>query len=152
MFSNLKDPFGTGGCTLLFIDELRSIIWLIAFSLLTSSCQLFADPDKVYTDVEIMPQPQSGFQAFRSYVTQNLVYPEEAIKQGISGKVLVQFVVKEDGSITQVEVIESLGFGCDQESIRVISESGPWEPGRMDGQPVKVRLVLPIDFVADSNS
>ena len=147
MFGNLRDHFKRGERLLHSKVGLRLAISLIGFSLLTPGCQLFSDPDRIYTQVETMPQPQAGFQSFRSYVIQNLIYPEEALKNEIRGEVLVQFVVTVDGKITKVEVLEGLGFGCDQESIRVIRESSPWEPGRKGGKPVKVRLILPIDFV-----
>ena len=120
--------------------------------LLSPACKYLSDPDKIYDHVEIMPKPPSGFASFKWYVTQNLIYPEEAKEQGISGKVLVQFVINEDGSITNFDVIEGIGFGCDRESIRVIRSSAPWEPGLKGGEPVKVRLVLPVEFVLESNS
>lgn len=152
MLCNLRDRFAKRKSFLFTNGRLGLVIWLIGSSLLIPGCQLFSDPDRIYNQVEIMPEPPEGFQSFQSYVTHNLIYPEEALKQRISGTVLVQFVVTEDGAITKVEIIEGLGFGCDQESIRVIRASGLWKPGRKDGEPVKVRLVLPIDFVADSNS
>ena len=77
---------------------------------------------------------------------------EEAREQGITGRVLVQFVVNQDGSISDTDIIEGIGFGCDQESIRVILTSALWEPGLKGGEPVKVRLVLPVEFVLESNS
>ena len=128
------------------------VLSLVALLSLSQACQYFSDPDKVYDHVEIMPKPPTGFASFKWYVTQNLIYPEEAREQGISGRVLVQFVVNQDGSISDTDIIEGIGFGCDQESIRVILASAPWEPGLKRGEPVKVRLVLPVEFVLESNS
>jgi len=128
------------------------VVSLVVLFSLNQSCQYFSDPDKVYDHVEIMPKPASGFASLKWYVTQNLIYPEEAKEQGISGKVLVQFVVNQDGSISEIEIIEGIGFGCDQESVRVILASAPWEPGLRRGEPVRVRLVLPVEFVLESNS
>jgi protein TonB len=60
--------------------------------------------------------------------------------------VYVQFVVDKSGNITQVEVIRGIGAGCDEEAERVVKASPKWKPGKQRGQPVRVRMVLPITF------
>ena len=76
----------------------------------------------------------------------NLEYPDQARKMGIEGKVFVQFVVDKDGSITEVKAIKGIEAGCDDEAVRVLENSPVWIPGRQNGQPVKVRMILPITF------
>ncbi len=150
MFCNLgNSPWE---CLQLLFARLKLLVVLTICSFINPGCQFFPDSDRVYNQVESMPQPQAGFRSLSSHVTRNLIYPEEARQEGISGRVLLEFVVTESGSITNIKILDSLGLGCDQESIRVIRTSGPWVPGEKDGEPVKVRLVLPIDFVLDPNS
>jgi protein TonB len=65
---------------------------------------------------------------------------------GIEGKVFVEFIVDKDGSITEVTVMKGIGSGCDEEAIRVIKAAPKWNPGKQRGQPVKVKLIVPITF------
>ena len=84
--------------------------------------------------------------AFYEYIRRNLRYPALPRQQGVEGKVFVQFVVETDGSLTNVEVIRGIGSGYDEEAVRVVRQSVPWNPGTQNGKLVKVRMVLPITF------
>ena len=92
------------------------------------------------------PQPVGGMTKFYEAIQQNLKYPEKARTNGIQGKVFVQFVVDHNGSVKDVEVVKGIGGGCDEEAIRVISESLPWNPGSQRGINVNVRMIMPITF------
>lgn len=104
------------------------------------------ETDEVHLIVEEEPSFPGGERAFYQYVGQNLKYPKLAVRQGIDGKVFVQFVVNKDGSLTDVQVIKGIGGGCDEEALRVLKSSPRWNPGKQRGQPVRVRMVLPITF------
>lgn len=78
------------------------------------------------------------------YLKDNIVYPPEALKQEIEGRVLVQFIVKETGEIDSVKVLESWNPLFDAEAIRVISNMPRWKPGRKNGRKVNVYFMLPI--------
>ena len=95
---------------------------------------------------EKMPVPPGGMQAFYKYVSKNMKYPRNAVRAGAEGRVFVQFVVERDGSLTDFAILKSVGFGCDEEAIRVLSNAPTWEPGKQRGNPVRVRMVLPITF------
>lgn len=95
--------------------------------------------------VEEMPQPENGYQDLYDLIRREMQYPAKARRAGIEGKVFVQFVISEDGSISQQKIIKGIGAGCDEEAIRVMSLS-KWKPGKQRGRPVKVRMVLPIHF------
>jgi protein TonB len=69
-----------------------------------------------------------------------------ARRMRVEGKVFVEFVIGKDGQITDVIVIKGIGAGCDEEAVRIIQSSPPWNPGRQRGKPVKQRMVLPIIF------
>lgn len=90
---------------------------------------------------------KAGFQPdIQTYIGDNLQYPEEAKDAKIEGKVLVRFVVNENGNITDVEVLKGIGYGCDEEAVRLVSQMPPWIPARLDGKPYKTYQTLPIVF------
>ena len=80
------------------------------------------------------------------YLRDNLIYPEPAREKGIEGKVYVQFVVEEDGSITNVKIMRSVNKWLDAEAFRVIKSMPKWNPGTQNGKPVRTTMMLPINF------
>lgn len=80
------------------------------------------------------------------YLRDNLKYPEPAKKKGIEGKVYIQFVVEEDGSITNVKIMRSVNKWLDAEAFRVIKSMPKWNPGTQNGEPVRTTMMLPINF------
>ena len=90
-----------------------------------------------------MPSP--GFD-LGEYLSTNMMYPIAAKKANIQGRVIVRFIVTEDGSISDVTVIRGIGGGCDEEAARVIKAMPKWKPGKMTGKPVKVYYTQPITF------
>lgn len=80
------------------------------------------------------------------YLSTHIRYPEQARESSIEGKVYIQFVVNENGSITGVEVVRSAGRSLDAEAVRVVSGMPKWKPGKVKGKPVKVYYKLPITF------
>jgi protein TonB len=103
--------------------------------------------DEIFTIVEQQPEPSGGLKAFYDYVGANLKYPARAARMGIEGRVFVEFVVEKDGSLTDIKVVKGIGAGCDEEAIRVLSNAPNWKPGKQRGNPVRVRMVMPIMFV-----
>ncbi len=97
--------------------------------------------------VEKMPKFNGGEVAMFDWIKNNIVYPKEAIKMGIMGKVQVSFVVNKDGSISDVAVVRPVDYLLDKEAIRLISSMPSWEPGTQNGKAVRVMQVLPIKFV-----
>ena len=92
--------------------------------------------------VEQMPE----FEALGDYLTKHLRYPELAKENNIQGKVIVEFIVDEEGRIGQAVVKKGIGGGCDEEALRVIKNMPKWKAGRQNGKAVKVYLLLPIVF------
>ena len=95
------------------------------------------------------PEYPGGFQALTKFISDNLKYPEDARKNGVQGKVLIEFVVKKDGSIGKVKVIQGVGSECDKEAVRVVKLMPKWQPGTKDGKPVKVKMTIPINYKLD---
>jgi TonB family protein len=105
-------------------------------------------PEEVFHIVEEMPDFQGGKQdAFRVYISENLVYPEDAIKNGIEGRVFVQFTVTSDGSVTDAQIVRGAHPSLDKEALRVVRSSPRWEPGKQRGEAVNVAFTFPITFV-----
>ncbi|PWS28690.1 energy transducer TonB [Pedobacter yonginense] len=105
--------------------------------------------DAGVTDVFLVdeyPEFMGGMKAFTKYMERNLHYPSQAMEEGVKGKVFVSFVVERDGSITDVKVIKGIGYGCDEEAMKVIKKSPLWKPGKNRGVPVRVRYNMPINF------
>lgn len=96
-----------------------------------------------FTPFKTMPAPSFNMV---QYLSENVHYPEKARRKGIEGRVKVNFVVNEDGSIDDVEVIQRVGGGCDEEAVRVIKDMTAWKPGIIDDKKVKVRYTQPIRF------
>lgn len=101
--------------------------------------------DKVAENI-IEPRPRGGWAKYKRYISQNLIYPEAAREQGISGKVVVTFYVETDGTLTYMNIQDSLGNGCDEEAIRLIKEGPKWIPGRLDGEPTQLKTTVRVKF------
>lgn len=102
--------------------------------------------EQIFNFVEQQPEYPGGMRAFFQYIGDKLKYPSLARRSGIEGKVIVQFVVDQQGNISEVKVLRGIGAGCDKEAVRVIKASPNWNPGKQRGKTVKVRMVLPITF------
>lgn len=97
--------------------------------------------------VEKMPSFQGGsLSEFKVWVTENLKYPQEAVKKKIAGRVLVQFVINEEGEVVDAKALQSPHALLSNEALRVVNSSPRWEPGVQKGEKVAVRFVLPVDF------
>ncbi|UII25275.1 TonB family protein [Fulvivirga maritima] len=110
--------------------------------------------DDVFTIVEDPAMPDGGYDNLYQKIAQTIQYPQQARTVGIEGKVFVQFVIDENGTLTNPKVVKGIGAGCDQEAIRAISatsEEITWKPGMQRGVKVKQKLVLPITFALDDN-
>ncbi len=95
------------------------------------------------TIAEVMPKPAFDIGA---YLGDNLHYPEMARQKNKEGRVLVKFVVNEDGSISDVELMKGFNDECDKEAMRVVRNMPKWIPGKVDGKNVKVYFTLPLRF------
>lgn len=102
--------------------------------------------DEIFTIVEQQPEPIGGFSAFYEYVAKNLHYPKVAQRNNIQGRVYIEFVVERNGSLTDIKVIKGIGGGCDEEACRIIASAPKWNPGKQRGNPVRVKMVIPILF------
>jgi TonB family protein len=103
-------------------------------------------PGTIYTSIDEMPEFPGGISALLDYLGRNIEYPKEAREGDVQGKVVVKFVVCENGTLCNEEVIRSIGGGCDEEVIRVVKAMPKWKPGKQNGKAVKVYYTLPVSF------
>lgn len=111
-----------------------------------------AQQSQVYKSVEQMPRFPGGEAALMKYLMTNVQYPENAAKNDIQGRVVVQFVVDENGEVGQVKVVRSIDEELDAEAIRVVKTLPKFEPGRQDGKAVSVWYTVPISFKLKGDS
>lgn len=96
----------------------------------------------------LMPAFPGGEAAMKAFISKELDYPPMAIENGIQGKVMVSFVIEKDGSISNIEILSHrLGWGIEEEAMRVVQAMPRWSPGENNFRPVRVRMNLPIRFV-----
>ena len=100
---------------------------------------------EIFTVVEQQPEFKGGMAALGQYLSDNLKYPAAAEKANIQGRVFVNFIVTKTGEVTDVKILKGIGFGADEEAIRVVKNT-TWKPGMQSGKPVNVRFNLPINF------
>ena len=105
------------------------------------------NPDKIHQVVEVQPEFPGGMKEMMKFIQNSLKYPEAAKAAGVEGKAFVQFVVKADGSISDVEIMRSSGNeSLDAEALRVVKAMPKWSPGTQGGKPVNVQYTLPVQF------
>ena len=118
---------------------------VLLFSFMTSTAQTKKN-DMVFDVVEVMPQFPGGQIAMLKYIMENMKYPEQAMKEGIQGRVAVSFIVEKDGRVSNVRLLHSVQSALDKEAIRVVKSMPKWTPGKQNGKPVRVRFNLPVMF------
>jgi periplasmic protein TonB len=107
-------------------------------SIVSDSLKIIEKPDQ-------LAEFQGGMGAFGKFLMKNLKYPEAAQKANVSGKVYMEFIVETNGTISNFN-IKSVGFGVDEEAIRVLKLSPKWIPARHKGKNVKSRFTIPMSI------
>ena len=102
--------------------------------------------EEIFIGVEQDPEFPGGITQLYQFLGNSVRYPVAAQRANISGKVTVQFVVERDGSIGAVKVLKGIGFGCDEEAIRVIKSMPKWNPGKQNGRAVRVYYTIPVAY------
>lgn len=118
---------------------------LIGFFFLYTSVS-YAQKDSIYTIATQMPEPQEGYTAFYRYLQENVYYTQDALERKVEGAVFVQFVVGKKGILENIKIIRGLGFGLDEEVLRVFSEGFVWKAGKENGVVVCVKMTFQVVF------
>lgn len=109
------------------------------------------ESEEVFTTVEENPSFEGGVKKMYEFIGRNLRYPEPAKRANVQGKVFVKFIVRKDGTVSDLQVLKGVGFGCDEETVRVLGSMPKWNPGKQNGKPVSVYFTMPISFVLEEN-
>jgi|GEM_PF-2031574 len=102
--------------------------------------------EAIFTVVEQPPQFKGGKDSLTYFLQKHFVYPEAAKNANVKCKVMVKFIVETTGQLSDIELAWSAGYGCDEESLRVVKLFPPWQPGRQSGKAVRVRVHLTLKY------
>lgn len=103
--------------------------------------------ENIFRFVDQQAEPKGGMQAFQEYLAEHVSYPKEAQDNNIQGNVTVQFVVNEDGKLSDFTILKDIGGGCGEAVRKALeSYSSKWTPGKSHGQAVKSYFVVPFTF------
>ena len=118
-----------------------------ANTLSTTNMQTQQSATKAYEVVEVMPKFKGGESAMMEFLMMNMKYPQAAVKAKQQGRAVVGFVVRKDGTVSDVHITKSAGYAVlDEEAMRVVKSMPAWEPGKQKGKPVNVKYNVPITF------
>lgn len=102
--------------------------------------------EEVFMVAEQMPEFPGGMKELLKFLQDNLKYPENAMKNNVQGRVIVQFVVEKDGTLTEFKVARSVDPDLDAEALRVLQTMPKWKPGMQRGKIVRVKFTVPVSF------
>lgn len=108
--------------------------------------QAAPEPEKVFDMVEQMPTFPGGQTELMAYLGKNIKYPTIAQENGTQGRVIIQFVVERDGTISDVHVARGVDPYLDKEAVRVVQSMPKWIPGKQNGKAVRVKFTVPVMF------
>ncbi|MEA5100311.1 MAG: energy transducer TonB [Bacteroidales bacterium] len=123
------------------------LIMLCAFSLnVNAQEEVFDNNEPIFTVVEDPTEFPGGKDSLNKFISDNIIYPQEALDKGIEGKVYITFVVEKDGSINDIKIIRDIGYGCGEEAKRIVKLMPKWKPAKQRGKFVRQQFVLPVNF------
>lgn len=96
--------------------------------------------------VDQLPVFPGGLYYLVSYLSENVLYPEEALTKQIQGRVIVSFVVETDGTLSNIQIEQSVSPSLDEEALRVVRNMPRWIPAKQSRNPIKLKFNLPINF------
>lgn len=105
--------------------------------------------EEVFTIVDQMPQFPTGDEGLGKFISEYIKYPSRAKEENIEGRILCSFIIRKNGDVSNIEVVDGLDYELDQEALRVLSMMPKWSPGKNGGEPVHVKCILPIDIKID---
>lgn len=112
----------------------------------TDSINVQDDEPFTFMIVEEKPLFEGGDSALMQFIANNVVYPEEAVKNGIQGRVYVKFVINKKGEVTKAKIARSVHSLLDEEALRVVNLIPDWTPGKQKKRPVDVAFIVPLNF------
>lgn len=105
--------------------------------------------DTIDAYVETVPEFEGGIDMMYLFISKRIKYPKEARRKRITGKVISQFIINEDGTMSDISIVKTDCECFNEEVIRVLKLMPPWKPGKQNGIPVRVKYELPVRFNLD---
>ena len=105
------------------------------------------EEEEIFMSAEQPPMFPGGMEALMKYLNDNIIYPVIALENGVSGTVVLKFVVSKTGKIDDIQVVNSVDRALDEEAVRVVSQMPDWQPAKQNGNNVAVYFNLPVRFV-----
>jgi protein TonB len=99
-----------------------------------------------YALLDVSPSFPGGDSLLTKYLNENIRYPRDARDNHISGKVFASVIIENDGSLSNLEILRGLGYGCDDAVLGALRDMPAWSPGAINGRSVRVKLVIPVEF------
>ncbi|MBQ21754.1 MAG: hypothetical protein CMD31_13450 [Flavobacteriales bacterium] len=142
---------------IIFLIMLLTFVGSISFAQEIEKEEPFTiEEEKIDTDVfvivEQMPEFPGGQDSLYKFLGANIVYPNKAKKDGVEGKVYINFTIEKDGSINEVKVLRGVHPLLDEEAVRVVESFPKWKPGKQKGKTVRVSYNLPLNFVLNTKN
>lgn len=134
--NNIKDTISK-----FYVAGIIFVSTFFAITVLNPTDVYAQDSDGIYTVVDEMPEIVGGLSSLYSQIE----YPRQAIRQGVEGRVFLQFVVDESGNVVDPAVLRDIGAGCGEAAVEAIKKV-KFTPGKQNGTPVKVKFSLPVSF------
>lgn len=136
-----------------FNPIMKKLILLTVFMLLTGVVLAQSESNsnngtKKTEDVITQPEFKGGIEKMYEYISTNFVYPEEAQKRSVNGKMEVEFTVEKSGDITYVGILKGLDYSIDEEVLRLLKAMPRWTPATKNGVPVRYKVSMPITIRA----
>jgi len=128
--------------------EMKTDVSQLSEVVITGYSPAGADPNR--EPVIKLAQPAGGLRAYDKYLKNSLRYPQQALENNVKGRVTVSFTVHTDGSVDEFNVLKGLGFGCDEEVIRLVKAGPKWSPTTQDGAPVESEIRVRVKFAPPS--
>lgn len=129
------------------MSNMANAVNTTANTLSTTNMQPQQSATKAYDVVEVMPKFKGGESAMMEFLMMNMKYPQTAVKAKQQGRAIVGFIVRKDGTVSDVQITKSAGHAVlDEEAMRVVKSMPAWEPGKQKGKPVNVKYNVPITF------
>lgn len=113
----------------------------------SAATTLVTNSDSIYIAVDQMPEFPDGKKGLGRFLGQNLRYPAAARNAGVEGTVFITFTISSEGDVKDAYVAKGIGYGCDEEGLRVVNLMPKWAPGMQTGRAVAVRYTLPMNFI-----
>jgi protein TonB len=128
------------------VKEVKTVTHEGANEILIDDESIGDDSMEIFLEAEQAPTFKGGFDSLDVFLSKNLKYPTLAKENGIEGRIVVRFIIEKDGLITKTEILKKLGWGCDEEALRLIKLMPKWMPAKMNGKHVRTYFTLPIVF------